>query len=212
MTLTWYGHACFKLEAEGGSVVFDPYTPGRVPGLTLPPLTADLVICSHGHGDHNYADGVTLSGETPKLAIRQIPCFHDPEQGRLRGGNLITAVEAEGVRLAHMGDIGHMLSPEQLATLGPVDVLLIPVGGFFTVDAAGAKALCEAIEPRVIVPMHYRRGEQGLQQIAELAPFLSLFPAESVTQLDSASVRLSLPAQQEILVFPWPENSAAEAE
>lgn len=204
MKLTWNGHACFLLETEEGSIVFDPYKPGSVPGLTLPSLAADCVICSHQHGDHNYAEGVTLSGRQPRFSLRQIPCFHDCEQGSLRGNNQITVVTAEGIHLAHMGDIGHMLSPKQLDTLGPVDVLLIPVGGFYTVNAEQAKALVDAIRPRLVVPMHYRRGDQGLQKIEELAPFLSLFSEDVVTWLDTNSAPLLLPETQQILIFRWP--------
>ena len=129
MKLTWYGHACFLAETAAGSVVFDPYAPGSVPGLTLPPLRADAVVCSHGHRDHAHAAGVTLSGRKPDFTIRAIPSFHDDRSGTLRGENRIHVLEADGLRLVHMGDLGHMLSEEQLAAVGKPDVLLIPVGG-----------------------------------------------------------------------------------
>ena len=126
MKLTWYGHSCFLLETAEGSVVFDPYAPGSVPGVELPRgLTADAVHCSHGHKDHGYAAGVTLSGRKPGFVLQSIPCFHDDRRGALRGENRITVLEAEGLRLAHLGDLGHALSPEQLAVLGRIDVLLI---------------------------------------------------------------------------------------
>ena len=135
MKLTWCGHSCFLLESRSGSVVFDPYAPGSVPGLVLPTLRADAVICSHEHADHFYPEGVELSGRKPDFEIRQFDCWHDDARGAKRGKNMMTLVEADGLRVLHMGDLGHMLSPEQLAALGRVDVLMIPVGGFYTIDA-----------------------------------------------------------------------------
>ena len=105
MKLTWYGHSCFLLESAEGSAVFDPYSPGSVPGLALPELRADAVICSHGHSDHNYARGVTLTGRIPAFGLRQLHVFHDGEGGKLRGENTVTLVEAEGLRVVHLGDL-----------------------------------------------------------------------------------------------------------
>ena len=183
MTLTWYGHACFRLGCSGASLIFDPYAPGSVPGLSLPPdLAADRVLCSHGHRDHGYAQGVTLSGKGLRARLTRIPCFHDEAGGAKRGDNLITVLEAEGLRLAHLGDLGHMLSAEQLAALGKVDILLIPVGGFYTIDAHTAWALVEAIRPAVTVPMHYRGTGFGYDVIGPVEDFLA--HAERVTRLD----------------------------
>lgn len=174
MKITWYGHACFKIEAEGGSVIIDPYAPGSVPGLCLPELEADKVLCSHGHSDHNYAEGVKLSGSEPRIKISAVPCCHDEEQGRLRGDNLISVIDADGLRLAHLGDLGHRLSEQQLEALGRVDVLLVPVGGFYTIDAALAQETVKALKPGVVVPMHYRAEGFGLASIAPLDEFLRL--------------------------------------
>ena len=146
MKLTWYGHSCFLLETAEGSVVFDPYAPGSVPGLKLPPLRADAVLCSHGHRDHGFAGAVRLSGKEPAFRVTKIDCFHDEKRGALRGVNTIHIVEAEGRRIAHLGDLGHELSTEQLAALGRIDVLLIPVGGYYTIDAKTACRVAEAVE------------------------------------------------------------------
>lgn len=174
MKITWYGHACFKIETAEGSVVIDPYAPGSVPGLRLPAMTADKVLCSHGHSDHNCAEAVTPSGREAALKISLIPCFHDGERGRLRGENFISVIEDEGLRLAHLGDLGHSLSPSLLAALGRVDVLLVPVGGFYTIDAQQAQALCAALNPRIVVPMHYRSDTCGLSNVAPAEDFLRL--------------------------------------
>ena len=189
MKITWYGHACFQVESSCGSVVFDPYAPGSVPGLSLPAdLTADAVVCSHDHHDHNYREGVQLTGATPSFTLSSVNCFHDDARGAKRGPNCITVLEADGLRLAHFGDVGHMLPDEAFEMLGKLDVVMIPVGGFYTVDAALAKKICDRIQPRHIVPMHYRKGSTGLPVIAELEEFTSLFPVEEVQHLDAASV------------------------
>mgnify|MGYP002538264370 CR=1 FL=1 len=124
MKLIWHCHACFELISADGSVVFDPYSPGSVRGLELSPLRADRVICSHGHSDHNYTDGVELSGIEPGFSLTQVPTYHDGKLGALRGDNLCSVVEAEGMRIAHLGDLGHTLDPETAAKLKPLDVLM----------------------------------------------------------------------------------------
>ena len=93
MKLIWHCHACFELISADGSVVFDPYSPGSVRGLELSPLRADCVICSHGHSDHNYTDGVELSGIEPGFSLTQVPTYHDGKLGALRGDNLCSVVE-----------------------------------------------------------------------------------------------------------------------
>ena len=124
MKLIWYGHSCFKVVCENGAVVFDPYAPGSVPGLELPELTADAVICSHGHSDHCAPERIIPSGHKPEMKLRQIETFHDVKHGELRGRNLISVISSEGISLAHLGDLGHELSGAQLEELGSSDVLL----------------------------------------------------------------------------------------
>ena len=176
MTITWLGHACFLIETAEGSLVLDPYEPGSVPGLRLPALTADAVVCSHGHHDHCYEAGVRLTGAKPGFTLRELPCFHDDRQGALRGANRITILEAEGLRLAHLGDLGHPLTPQQRAELGQLDVLLIPVGGHYTIDAAEAAALTAALRPRLTIPMHYRGEGFGYDVIGTVEDFTARFP------------------------------------
>ena len=187
MKLTWYGHSCFLLETEDGSAVLDPYAPGSVPGLRLPKLSADLVLCSHGHGDHGYAEGVRLSGKKAGLSVTAIPCFHDEKGGALRGKNLIHVLEAEGLRIAHLGDLGHMLSDEQLAALGKVDVLLIPVGGHYTIGPETAAALAKTVGARITIPMHYRGAGFGYDVIGPVEAFLA--GQERVVRLETNVLR-----------------------
>ncbi len=188
MKLTWYGHSCFLLETKEGSAVFDPYAPGSVPGWSLPPLTADCALCSHGHSDHNYAEGVTLTGKAPAFRVETLDTWHDEKKGALRGPNTIHVVEAEGRRVAHLGDLGHELTAEQLAALGKIDVLLIPVGGFFTIDADTANRVAAAIGASVVIPMHYRGAGFGYGKISPVEDFLA--PRGDVKRLETNVVEL----------------------
>ena len=172
MKLTWQGHSCFLLEGESGSLVFDPYAPGSVPGLTLPAMTADEVVCSHGHRDHNYRIGIILTGRENGFRITAFHSFHDEKQGTLRGGNQITLVEAEGLRLVHLGDQGCMPERAQIEALHGADVLMIPVGGYYTIDGAEAWTLTELLEPRIVIPMHYRGEGFGYGVIGTAETFL----------------------------------------
>ena len=174
MTLTWYGHSCFLLETEKGSVVFDPYEPGSVPGLALPELEADAVICSHGHRDHGSSAAVRLTGRRPDFDVLTLPSYHDDRQGALRGENRLTLIDDGELRLLHLGDLGCELDAGQLAALGRVDVLLIPVGGYYTIDARQAKRTADALGARTVVPMHYRGEGFGYAVLAPVDDYLAL--------------------------------------
>lgn len=183
MKLEWFGHACFRAVGENGSVVFDPYADGAVPGLRLMRIYADAVLCSHAHSDHNAADKVVTSERKADFSLRRIPCFHDEVGGAKRGENLISVVTLDGLNIAHMGDIGHMPDDETLRAIGSIDVLMIPVGGVYTVDAKGAYDLCAGIAPKVIVPMHYRDGKRGLQNVAPVDDFLRFFDKKDIRRV-----------------------------
>lgn len=174
LTLRWHGHACFALTCRDFTVVFDPYEDNYVPGFAPLDVQADLVLCSHQHGDHGAAHLVKpRTGHENPFQITTIETFHDPEGGALRGNNTIHILQAGPLRLAHFGDLGCTLTPAQLAELSGLDVALIPVGGFYTIGPEEAKALIDTIRPKVVVPMHYRLGGVGLPAIAELDEFLA---------------------------------------
>lgn len=174
LTLRWHGHACFTLTCRNFTVAFDPYEDHYVPGFAPLHLAADLVLCSHQHNDHNAADLVKpISGHQNPFHITKIPTFHDPESGRLRGDNTIHVLEVGRLRMAHFGDLGCPLTPAQAAELQGLDLALIPVGGFYTIDAKEAKELIDTILPKVVVPMHYRIGTVGLPNVAEVEDFLA---------------------------------------
>lgn len=163
MKLEYIGHACFRLELDNGFAwVTDPYD-GSI-GLGRPSVSATVTTLSHGHFDHNCVkalDGagrlLASAGEYEEQGVRftLIHCYHDEERGARRGENLITVCEAEGVRLCHMGDIGHQPDAELLKQIGRIDILMLPVGGTYTLDGAGAAKAAAAIAARTVVPMHF---------------------------------------------------------
>jgi L-ascorbate metabolism protein UlaG (beta-lactamase superfamily) len=190
--LTWYGQACFLLETSTGTrVVMDPIPAGI--GYTPPvDLRADLVTVSHEHGDHN---NVKLVVGTPKVlrgltadkkgwmkvdetlkdvAIKSIGVYHDDQGGKQRGLNSIFVFETGGLRVVHLGDLGHRLDDKTLSQLGSVDVVLIPVGGFYTIDADQAARVVDQIRPRLIViPMHYKTDVLTIKELAGVESFLA---------------------------------------
>lgn len=175
MKIQWLGHACFRLESEGGSLVLDPYEDNRVPGVGIMRAEADAVLSSHGHGDHNAVETITLTGRDCGLQVKALPCFHDEKGGALRGENLIHIISDGSVTVGHCGDLGHFPEGELLEALKGLDALMIPVGGYYTIDAETANALVEAVKPRVVIPMHYRiEGRFGYKEIGTLEDFLAL--------------------------------------
>ena len=189
MRITWLGHACFLLEAEGFRLVIDPYE--GVEGYPPLRVEANAVFCSHAHHDHNAVGCVTLhpAGETP-FSVREVPTFHDAAQGALRGSNTVRIFSAGGVTAAHLGDLGHLPTPQQAAEIGAVDALLVPVGGTYTIDANEAAAVCRLLRPRCVVPMHYRHAPYGLPEVAGVEPFLAHWPEAEVHRLNRADFLL----------------------
>lgn len=172
ITVKWNGHSCFSVTADDYTIVLDPYAPGSVPGLPDLSLTANQVLCSHLHKDHGFTDAVTITGKNIcPFTIQTIDTFHDDAQGTLRGTNRIHILKAHGMRAAHLGDLGCELTPEQTKLLKSVDALLIPVGGYYTIDADQAYAIVSALNPRVVIPMHYRSDRFGYPVIGRLEAF-----------------------------------------
>lgn len=177
ITIHYLGHACFRLDFGQWRTVLDPYHDGMVPGL--PPLHAEAeeVLCSHQHDDHNFTQAVRLShvrGFAPyEMSTLTVP--HDGDDGRLRGMNTIRIFRYGGLRIAHLGDLGRPLTVKETETLTGLDCMLLPVGGYYTIDAQAAKAVVDVTHPRVVIPMHYRRGSMGFTEIAELSDFTDRF-------------------------------------
>ncbi len=199
MEITWNGHSCFTVKTQEGSVVLDPYEDGKVPGLGPLRLEADAVLCSHEHGDHNFRAGVSLTGKPFGARVDAIPSWHDEVCGRKRGANTIHVLYAEGMKLVHLGDLGTELNREQIETLAAPDVLLIPIGGYYTINAAQALEIVEQLRPRITVPMHFRRGGVGYDVIATPDEFLSRCPNVVEYSGNTLTVDLQTPAQTAVL-------------
>ncbi len=166
MKIKWLGHSAFLLtESTGITVLTDPFDPNMVGyGFTAPAV--DIVTVSHGHADHNFLEGVSsykqvydLPGKFEyegRVHVTGIQSFHDDDEGARRGKNIIYKFGMDGVNICHMGDIGEPCSPELIERLLPVDVLMIPVGGTYTVDAELAKEYVDRLMPQIVIPMHYK--------------------------------------------------------
>ncbi len=166
MIIRWLGHASFIISSDTGvRIITDPYVTGG--GLSYGEIkeTADIVTVSHGHGDHNNAGAVrgnpvvvkqAGTTEAKGIKFRGIPTAHDEAGGKLRGGNIIFCFELDGIKVCHLGDLGHQLNEKQIAELGQIDILLIPVGGYYTIDAEVAGQISDKLAPKVIIPMHFK--------------------------------------------------------
>ncbi|XOU94375.1 MAG: MBL fold metallo-hydrolase [Candidatus Kerfeldbacteria bacterium] len=164
MQITWFGQACFKIQGKNATIVTDPYD-NKYTGLKLPRLNADIVSVSHDHDDHNNTKAVngdpfiiTNPGEyeTKNVFIWGIQSWHDNQEGAERGNNTIFIFQIEDIKIAHLGDLGNSLNEQQLEKLESVDILMIPVGGVYTIDAKKASEVVNQLEPRIVIPMHYK--------------------------------------------------------
>lgn len=164
MEIYYLGHSAFKIKGKSSVVVTDPYGPecGKFPRG----VEANIVTVSHDHTDHNQVqllagNPFVVNGpgeyEIGGISVVGVPTWHDEEQGGKRGVNTLFVVEMDGLRLAHAGDLGHKLSQEQLEEMGPVDLLMIPVGGEYTIDAKMATEVVKQVDPWVVIPMHYQQ-------------------------------------------------------
>lgn len=204
MKITWIGHSCFKIESNGFTLIFDPYEDGYVPGLKPLRESADMVLCSHDHGDHNAKDLVEISEEqSSPFSIEKIETWHDQVQGAKRGPNTIHIIDDGNVRIAHLGDLGCELDEEQIQQLKGLDVCLIPVGGHYTIDGKQAAELVHMIQPRLVIPMHYRDDKAGFgfDVISTVEEFAECM--DSVTRLDQSYITLDdLPDAQVVILSP----------
>jgi len=208
MRIEWKGHACFLLNsAKGVRILTDPFNEGV--GYPLPNVEVDVVTVSHQHGDHNYTDSLPGKPAVVKgagnhkvsgIEIKGVATYHDPEQGKKRGSNTVFVIKADGLNICHLGDLGHLLTPGQVSDIGQVDILFVPVGGFFTIDAKQACEVVQQLGPALVLPMHYKLDQRVTLPIAPVDEFLGLFSkVERRTVLDID--KSSLPAETEVVLL-----------
>lgn len=180
MIIEYFGHSCIRLTASDGMrFVIDPY---EGVGYSMPRVRADVVLCTHGHFDHHYLEGVVGAQQVIEsvgtfrcgnVHIEGIAAFHDDVGGKKRGRDIVYVLEEGNTRVCHLGDIGELPRADLLRAIGKVDVLFVPVGGTYTVDAAGAMAYIEALQPRVAMAIHYACADCTLD-IASEQPLCAL--------------------------------------
>ena len=224
--IRWYGHSYFQLITTAGTkVVFDPHA---ISEYGAPPLSPDIVVMSHNHDDHNRKEilangdskdlkafyGITPKGKGGEWAkidekvkdvrVRNVPTYHDNEEGAKRGKNSIFIIEADGLKICHLGDLGHDLTEEQVTAIGPVDVLMVPVGGIYTINGEVAKKVVAQLKPRLFVlPMHY--GTKVYSDVLPIDEFLD--GQKNVRKMEDSNV-LDFPADLKadkptVVVLGW---------
>lgn len=204
LTITWLGHSCFKVESDGYAVVFDPYEDGSVPGLGPLRVQANEVFCSHGHGDHNAVHVVTLAARKKSpFCVTKVETYHDDAKGAKRGSNTIHILDNDSLRVAHFGDLGCALQTGQKEQLRGLDVVMIPVGGHYTIDAKQAKEIVDELKPRVVIPMHYRSEEHGFgfDVLGTIEKFTDL--CENVIRYPGNMLNLTPETRQQVAVLTY---------
>ena len=214
MKMKWYGHAAFLLTSDKGlKIITDPYEPGGFGGAISYgkiPDEANVVLVSHDHADHNYVQGLpgkptVIKGagvhRVKDLEIKGMAVYHDESKGAERGPNTIFCFTLDGLRVCHLGDLGHVLTAEEAKQIGPVDLLFIPVGGFYTIDPAQATQTAQKLNPRVMVPMHFKTPGCGFP-LAEVKEFTSGKPAVKTLEVSEVELKKeSLPRASEVIVL-----------
>jgi len=209
--IRWHGHACFEIGDGNLTIVTDPHN-GKDIGIKAPVVTGDIVLMSHDHFDHNCdrivqgSDKAVVKGAGSKtvkgISFKGVHSYHDEDKGEKRGENIMFKFEIDGVKLCHLGDLGEQLDKVQEEGLGEIDILFIPVGGTFTLDADGAWKVIKVLKPKVIIPMHFRVGGLSLS-IAPVDGFLEKAKPDLIHRVGN-EIELSLddmPDEQQIWVF-----------
>ena len=211
MKVKWLGHASFMITSDNGTrIITDPYKSGGNLKYAEVKGPADIVTVSHEHGDHNYT--VSIEGnprilnsvkivEVKGIKFTGIATFHDEKQGKERGLNTVFCFEVDGVRICHLGDLGHILTDREVAEIGKVDVLMTPVGGVWAIDAKVATEVGKQLKAKVIIPMHFRNARCDFP-VATVDDFLTA--KKNVVIADSSEIELKagkLPDETQIIVL-----------
>lgn len=216
MILTYHGHSTFKLKGKRGTVITDPYADSI--GLHLARTSADIVTISHHHSDHDAVDKVagTARRERPfiidepgeyevgRISVFGTPTFHDATGGSERGTNTVYTILLDNLRVCHLGDLGHELTSDQLEAIGDIDILLCPVGGHYTIGPELAVKTIRAIEPGIVIPMHYKTEAHNQEMFADVKPLEAFFneyglSPQPIEKLDISNTQV--PEETELMVL-----------
>ncbi len=198
MEIKYLGHSSFLIKTKATKVVSDPYDSEMI-GLKFPKTEADIVTVSHQHSDHNQVENVSgvngvsplvvdMPGEFEKMGVRifGFQSYHDKTKGTERGENILYKIEAEGISLLHCGDLGIIPEESFLDSIGDVDILMVPVGGFYTIDSDEAVQLVKKIEPAIVIPMHYNHqklNKKNFNQLTDVGEFTKKFGIENLAPI-----------------------------
>ena len=211
MDISWLGHSCFRIKGSQVTIITDPYPPSL--GYSLGKATANIVTVSHQHEGHSYVRGI---GGEPRVVSRPgeyeiggaliigVSTFHDQERGKKLGKNIIYVIEVDEITVCHLGDLGHTLTAQQVEEIDNVDVLLLPVGGVSTINAATAAEVVRQLEPKVVVPMHY--GTPALsRQLDPVERFVKEMGAAPASPRPKLTLNKStLPASSQVVLLSYP--------
>ncbi|MCX7845128.1 MAG: MBL fold metallo-hydrolase [Dictyoglomaceae bacterium] len=212
MKIRWYGHACFLFTSKDGiKILTDPFD--KSVGYPIPDIEPNIVTTSHEHFDHNSVNllkgkFITLKGVLEKeelgIKIRSISSYHDESLGSKRGENQIFIFNIDEITIAHLGDLGHVLLREDIKKLGEIDILCIPVGGVYTIDANQALEIVEKIKPKIVIPMHYKTPNLKFD-LAPVESFLSIikYPIKRLIEKEVEINKETLPKSTEVWVLPY---------
>jgi L-ascorbate metabolism protein UlaG (beta-lactamase superfamily) len=210
MEITWLGHSCFKLRDKQATLITDPYSPDM--GYSLGKQSADVVTLSHQHPGHSFDQGINgnpkvVTGpgeyEISNILIIGVSTFHDNEKGVKRGKNTVYLIEINEVSICHLGDLGHVLTDEQVEELGNVDVLLLPVGGVSTINAPVATEIVRQLEPKIVIPMHYKTPAIN-RQLEPVDRFLKEIGVHDINPQAKLSItKSSLPLSMQVILLEY---------
>jgi L-ascorbate metabolism protein UlaG (beta-lactamase superfamily) len=210
MEIVWLGHSCFRIKGKEATIVTDPYD--KTLGYPMRKPTANIVTISHSHPQHSYLEGVSGNprvvsrpGEydISNVFIYGIPTFHDSEKGQKRGKNTVFFIEIDEIKLCHLGDLGHVPTSEQIEQIGDVEVLMVPVGGVSTLDAAGAAETIGLLEPRLVLPMHYKTDAVKME-LEPLEKFVKVMGLKEVVPQPKLNITKStLPLETRVVVLDY---------
>lgn len=213
MEITHLAHSSFRLRGKNATLVTDPFDPSAL-GIKFPKVEADIVTVSHQHSDHNYTQAV---GGTPILVVGPgeyeikgvkiigVPTYHDEVKGEKRGKNTVYHLEMDGVNIVHCGDLGHKFDEKEMELLNGTDILFVPVGGYYTIDAVTAVAVATQLEPKIVIPMHYKTEALSKEQFGSLTgveDFLKEIGKVETTPVAKLQVSSGkLPLEQTVVVL-----------